>query len=82
MKLRPEDIQAWITAGSVLISAGTMLVGQLESLVRLFHTNLSEEDLNAIILGIQDDAARRAALAHQDRLDAEAAAAASEPNQL
>jgi ABC-type transport system involved in cytochrome bd biosynthesis fused ATPase/permease subunit len=57
---------AWSQTVSVLISAGIMVEGQIAELLKMFHSKLSDAELNAIAEQVKSDARVRLAQANRD----------------
>lgn len=59
--MNQQEIQAYITAGSALISAGIEIVGKVKQLIKLFGHEATEDEVNAIERASMEDSQRRAA---------------------
>lgn len=64
--MTPEQVQAWIQAGSVLVNTGLIAWGTIEGWIKSQHTGATEDELNAVLSGIEADAVRRRELARGD----------------
>jgi hypothetical protein len=62
------EIDVWIQIGTLLLNAGLVISGGIQSLIHSVHPGATEGQLNAILDGIIADATVRKA-----RADAEAA---------
>lgn len=71
-----EQINGWITVGSILVGTGQATITQFKAMFLLLRGDVPESELDAILVAVGDDARRRQALARLDRAQAEADAAA------
>ena len=64
--LTPAAVIAWKEAAVLLVQAGIYTVTQIKAIIKSRHTGATDEELNAIIEAVQDDARRRKAIADID----------------
>lgn len=72
--MNPEQIAAYIQAGSLLLAAGGALVSDVKAMFGAAPA-MTEDALNEILAGIEADAERRRALAQGDAGEAPGASA-------
>lgn len=59
-------LRAWMEAASILLSAGAATFSQIRGLIAAMNPDVTDEDLNAVIRSVQEDAQRRKEIAERD----------------
>lgn len=64
--MTPAELQAWIQVSGILINSGIATVNQIRTLIKGFRRDLSEDQMDAIVQGVIDDAKTRKAKAEAE----------------
>lgn len=61
--MTPAEIQGWILLGGNLVTMGYDAAAKMKAVIKLFRSDISDDDLDAIIRAVIADAKRRKAIA-------------------
>lgn len=64
--MSPEQMQAWIQVTGLLVHTGIATFAQVRSTINGFHKDMTDEQMDAIVNGVIEDATRRKALAERE----------------